>query len=111
MGWVEAICLASRPGPQGQVTEHDRASVGWRSHSSSPAKTFSCMVSLARAVWARIELAARASAIGVDRRAPRWVEQVAGIEPGDSGVAHRRVTSTLHLLGGLERDLDFWNTL
>ncbi len=34
-------------------------------------------------------------------------EQVVGIEPDDSGVAHQRVTSTLHLLGGLSRDLVF----
>jgi hypothetical protein len=33
------------------------------------------------------------------------IEQVVGIEPDDSGVAHQRVTSTLHLLGGLSRDL------
>ncbi len=35
------------------------------------------------------------------------IEQVVGIEPDDSGVAHQRVTSTLHLLGGLSRDLVF----
>ena len=29
------------------------------------------------------------------------VEQVGGIEPADSGVAHRRVAATLHLLGDL----------
>jgi hypothetical protein len=34
----------------------------------------------------------------IDRR-----EQVVGVEPDDSGVAHRCVTATLHLLGGLAR--------
>lgn len=29
-----------------------------------------------------------------------------GIEPDDSGVAHRRVTSTLHLLGGLREETE-----
>ena len=38
-------------------------------------------------------------------------EQVVGIEPDDSGVAHQRVTSTLHLLGGLSRDLGCGITL
>lgn len=33
-----------------------------------------------------------------------------GIEPDDSGVAHQRVTSTLHLLGGLSRDLGCGST-
>jgi hypothetical protein len=35
-----------------------------------------------------------------------------GVEPFDSGVAHRCVTATLHLLGGLlRRDLVFWITV
>jgi hypothetical protein len=65
---------------------------------------------LARARFARPrgELAALASSTWTGTT---WgallsgLEQVAGIEPGDSGVAHQRVTSTLHLLGGLSRDL------
>jgi hypothetical protein len=32
-------------------------------------------------------------------------EQMGGVEPADSGVAHRCVTATLHLHGGLLRDL------
>lgn len=58
----------------------------------------------------------RSSAVVVDDRASSsqhsmvgallaGTEQVVGVEPDDSGVAHRRVTATLHLLGGLSRDL------
>ena len=37
------------------------------------------------------------------RKAAGFVEQMVGVEPDDSGVAHRRVTATLHLLDGLPR--------
>jgi hypothetical protein len=36
------------------------------------------------------------------------LEQMGGVEPADPGVAHRRVTATLHLLGGLARRPIFW---
>lgn len=109
VGGSHLPCQSARPSRQ--VTEPDRASVGWRSDSSSPAKQrpawsrSSAMSSIAR------RARSAASRPGSDRRARRCLEQVAGIEPGDSGVAHRRVTSTLHLLGGLCRDLGLWRHL
>ena len=81
IGWVEAICLAGRPGP---LKTFERP---YRSRSSAVAsRASSSQHSMVGALLAGIE-------------------QVVGIEPDDSGVAHQRVTSTLHLLGGLLRDL------
>jgi hypothetical protein len=45
----------------------------------------------------------------LERARAREIEQEGGVEPADSGVAHRCVTATLHLLGrSLRRDLVFW---
>jgi hypothetical protein len=44
-------------------------------------------------------------------KSTRVFEQVGGVEPSDSGVAHRCVTATLRLLGGLSRDLGLRTTV
>jgi hypothetical protein len=73
--------------------------------TAPPAKRVSPDRSRSRVTSTITRRARSAASRSGDRRAPRCLEQVAGIEPSDSGVAHRCVTSTLHLLGGLQRDL------
>ena len=120
MGWVEAICLASRPGPRGwERCAPERASDGKQQGQRRLAATSvttrkhvvvasSSPIELARA---RGLVRASSSQHSMEGALVAVFEQVVGIEPDDSGVAHQRVTSTLHLLGGLSRDLSCGSTL
>lgn len=128
MGWVEAICLANRPDPR-ETTRcgctpgtsasdgSSRASDGWRPLQTPLARRGGRIFrpsSLDRGAWPRVELAAldHLDRLGDGEGALlAAIEQVVGIEPDDSGVAHQRVTSTLHLLGGPSRDLGLWKHL
>ncbi len=104
---IEPICtgwkpgaFASRPGPQRTATRSNAPATWWiGSESNRPQSHCKCN----SPPW-HMPTQTSTSSRGSSAIA-RSSEQMGGVEPSDSGVAHQRVTATLHLLGGLRGDL------